>query len=431
MVGPLDMRALKTPSAESETWSPETDEDREGIREQLGRVLASSAFRKSKVCSNLLAYIVSRTLEGDAEHLKERTVGVEVFGRAPDYDTATDHVVRSTAGEVRKRLAQYYMEPGRSREIRIEVPPGSYVPRFVRFPSSPVAEARKAVDIAPVSLREPSALVPSRAPRMHRRLLAISIKVAAAAVLSILAVTIGVARFSASTLDRFWQPVLESPNPILLCIGDWNQVIESARRGPGAPAGSEQALPIGAFGGSDKVYLNDAITLARIAGWLQQNGKRYRILAHSKVAFSDLQTGPAILIGLRSNYWTTTFANRLRFTVEWGTAPHTLVMRDRKNPSRNDWSVDLSTPYNQTSKDYALVVRARDPQSDQTIITAAGITHFGTLAAGEFLTNPAQIRKLDAIAPKGWERRNMAIVLATEVIKGSPGSPKIIATDLW
>ena len=149
------------------------------------------------------------------------------------------------------------------------------------------------------------------------------------------------------------------------------------------------------------MYLNDAITLARIAGWLQQNAKRYRIVAHSKVTFADLQNSPAVLIDLRSNFCTTTLANRLRFTVEWGTAPHTLVMRDQKNPARNAWSVHLATPSNQTTVDYALVVRARDPQSEQVIITAAGITHCGMLAAGEFLTNPAQMRKLDAIAPKG------------------------------
>ena len=56
---------------------------------------------------------MERGLDGRPEDLKERTIGIEVFGRAADYDTNLDHVVRSVAGEVRRRLAQYYMESGR------------------------------------------------------------------------------------------------------------------------------------------------------------------------------------------------------------------------------------------------------------------------------------------------------------------------------
>ena len=61
----------------------------------------------------------------------------------------------------------------------------------------------------------------------------------------------------------------------------------------------------------------------------------------------------------------------------------------------------------------------------------AGMTHYGTLAACEFLTDPAQLAKLDGYGPKGWEAKNLAIVLSTEVIKDSTGAPKIVAGDFW
>src|ERR1700682_3655066 len=98
--------------------STETVEQSDAVREQLERLLASPVFKNSKICSSLLKYVVHRTIEGKAEHLKERTIGIEAFGRAADYDTNADHVVRSAAGEVRKRLAQYYLEPGHETEIR-------------------------------------------------------------------------------------------------------------------------------------------------------------------------------------------------------------------------------------------------------------------------------------------------------------------------
>src|SRR6202044_232399 len=74
-------------------------------------------------------FVVDQTLLGFGDRLKERTIGIEVFDRPPDYDTATDHAVRSAVAEVRKRLAQYYLN-GSPRELRIEIQPGSYMPQF-------------------------------------------------------------------------------------------------------------------------------------------------------------------------------------------------------------------------------------------------------------------------------------------------------------
>lgn len=110
---------------------PCTDVEREEVRKELRQILASPAFQNSKRYSAVLKYIVEQTLEGFGERLKERTIGIEVFERAPDYDTATDHVVRSAVAEIRKRLAQYHQE-GVPGQLRIEVLPGSYVPQFRR-----------------------------------------------------------------------------------------------------------------------------------------------------------------------------------------------------------------------------------------------------------------------------------------------------------
>src|SRR3984957_16592701 len=110
--------------------APFSQEERSAIRPQLERILANPLFKNSKRYPNLLRYVVEHTLEGSPGELKERTLGVEVFGREPNYDTNADPVVRATAGEIRKRIAQYYHEHGRENEIRIDLSPGSYVPEF-------------------------------------------------------------------------------------------------------------------------------------------------------------------------------------------------------------------------------------------------------------------------------------------------------------
>src|ERR1700726_2939198 len=100
------------------------------VREQLNRLLAHPLFTNSKRYPVLLAYTVEQALLGNAGELKERTIGVEAFGREPNYDVNLDPVVRTTAAEVRKRLIQYYYNPDHAGELGIELPVGSYVPSF-------------------------------------------------------------------------------------------------------------------------------------------------------------------------------------------------------------------------------------------------------------------------------------------------------------
>src|SRR5215469_9552729 len=109
------------------------------VREQLERLLTHPLFANSKRYPALLAYAVEQTLLGNAGELKERSIAVEVFGRAPTYDANADPVVRITAGEVRKRLTQYYYDPAHRGELVIELPTGSYVPVF-RGPERPASE---------------------------------------------------------------------------------------------------------------------------------------------------------------------------------------------------------------------------------------------------------------------------------------------------
>ena len=111
------------PSQAPVRHAPFSPEERVAIRKQLERMLANSLFKNSKRYPNLLRYVVEHTLEGDPSELKERHLGVQVFGREPDYDTNADPIVRATAGEIRKRIAQYYHEQGHEAEIRIELLP--------------------------------------------------------------------------------------------------------------------------------------------------------------------------------------------------------------------------------------------------------------------------------------------------------------------
>src|SRR3984885_11782645 len=101
----------------------------------LDEILRSAPFSSSRQCQNLLRYLIEKSGKGGEESLKERVIGVEVFGRSPDYNTGDDPIVRARVGEVRKRLAQYYLsEESSHTRIKITIPSGSYRAIFEFLP---------------------------------------------------------------------------------------------------------------------------------------------------------------------------------------------------------------------------------------------------------------------------------------------------------
>ncbi|WP_263373591.1 TPR end-of-group domain-containing protein [Granulicella aggregans] len=100
------------------------------IRAHLQEVISSSTFAGGKRAQDFLRLVVEHSLAGRIDNLRERMIGAEMFGRPIDYDTANDAVVRVKATEVRRKLAQYYLQSKEPRTIRIELPSGTYVPTF-------------------------------------------------------------------------------------------------------------------------------------------------------------------------------------------------------------------------------------------------------------------------------------------------------------
>jgi hypothetical protein len=405
------------------------------LRNEFQVVLASRAFRQSRGLAKLLRYLCTKaTLEG-AQPITEYTIAVDVLGKPQDFKESKDASVRVEMHRLRRRLAEYYDQEGAGDSIRIVIPTGQYTPQFLicDHPSSPSASApelasenRRAEPTAPV--RDEPKPPPVPASPTARRARPAWRQPWVAAGLLVLAIPSAIALLHpGDPLDDFWRPVLSSPNPILLCFG--NQA-GGMRLSGGAISNNDVTLL--EFHGlpSEMMLVPDAITLSRFTGLLQSKGKRYRVASQSEATFADLQNGPAVLIGLANNDWTERLMGKRRFTVEHRT-PRRLIVRDAENPGRDDWAVDYAAPYISVTKDYALVVRVLDPKTEQMVVTAAGLSVFGTLAAGEFLTTPDEFRKIQGVAPRDWQQKNFELVLATDVIRGKSGHPNIVATHFW
>lgn len=404
----------------SEVQSP----DALAIRLQLERLLASPHICHSKRCQSLLKYVVEAYLDGALDRVKERVIGCEVFQRDPDYDTNQDSVVRTTAAEVRKRLAQYYLEPGRETELRFELPAGAYVPEF----RAPVAQV-----IAPERVPEP---VAAHLPRSARWLVVVLAGLLAMALAGAGAWIYG--PFMKTDLDRFWAPLIEDRSDAVICIeqplrifrftgprtDDLNaQLIGAGKVTDSATVKLSEILPSG-----DRYFTyGDLMAAARFSELLARKGKHFELLGDRLTAYHDLRGRPAILLGQFNNRWTIGLTSGLRYYFDKNLTTQTYDLRDRQHPDQ----ILASVPKPSRQEEYAIVSRVFDPATEKTVIAVAGMTFLGTLAAGDFLTHASYMEEAFRGAPSDWARKNIQVVIKSAMVEGVPGPPKVVKTYFW
>ena len=305
-------------------------------------------FANSKRYPALLAYVVEQTLLGNAAELKERSIGIEVFGRAPSYDANADPVVRITAGEVRKRLSQYYYDSSHEGELgRSSSPSAPMCPSFTR---SRAGRRTGRSDRARAGC--PSRLAPSQP---LRRSSAVSAAGHASTSAGWLVAGSSHRRFVVPRRSSVGHrhPIL-TPPPVRLpsSTASGNPSSPAPTRPPSVsanrpristPTPSTTSKPPSASREPEKLYvrlhysgnlaLADVVTLTRAAAALETRHKTFRVVPASEATFAQLREGPIVLIGAFDNIWTLRVTQKLRFGFESKDGVATLV--DRKSP-QND-----------------------------------------------------------------------------------------------
>jgi hypothetical protein len=102
----------------------------EAYRAELKAVLASKYFLRAPKLAHLLFYLCERLFVGEADQIKEYSIGVEVFHRGPEFDQESDSIVRVEANRLRRQLAEFYANEGARHPLRLTIPVGQYVPAF-------------------------------------------------------------------------------------------------------------------------------------------------------------------------------------------------------------------------------------------------------------------------------------------------------------
>ena len=415
-----------------------TDAERSAILEQLERMLTHSLFSQSRRYPALLRFVVHTTLEGHADLLKERTLGVEVFNKRAQYDTGNDPIVRVTAAELRKRITLYYGEPGHESELRLSLTAGSYVPRFEAAPPPQEAiveppQRYSRPDPGPTSARafesteEAQRHILESTPPPRRK--SLSWRLWVPGIIVLLAVLLGsyslYKAHTPSALQAFWSPVLTTSAPVLFCVGDQTGYTDIQLRDAAQP--SHQSL---LKDNLTAVMIENIAPIADIAGVLRQNGKSYTVRGEGATMMNDLRSGPSVFIGAYDNAWTLRLlkSQRFHFANDPGMTRFWIVDSGSKQPT--PWLVDRKQQLaTNIYRDYAIVARFVDSDTGEPAVVAAGIGRGGTIAAGEFLTTASL---LDQVAPQlRSSSKNMELVLSTQIIGGEPGTPRVEAMYTW
>lgn len=444
---------MQTVRQDSEGVLSSHEVEESDVHATLDLILESQPFRTSKQCQNLLRYIVEHSLVGDEAGLRERILGIEVFGRSADYDTSEDPVVRMRAGDVRKRLAQFYQTSDQNASvIHIELKPGSYRAAFHRGsdekgdPSVQAGSEAGGILLERTSPKVPQNLTPfikreADNERPSRRVRTISVlAILLAAFLSVMGWRVWTAN-AMTPQRRFWQPLTQLNQPVLIYTGSnavyifkreyllkYQQEHGLKENGPeffidlpknGVIQADDLQPQKNTF-----VSVEDLAAATQVVSLMDRWKKPFIIRSAADVTMADLRNTPTVLIGGFNNPWGLKLTENLPFSMRNGTS-----IVDNAHPGRS-WTIVTGQEGNLT-EDYALISRLLHSDTGGPVIVLGGIGSFGTQAAAEFVLSPEKMGAMLRTSPAGWDGKNMQVILRIKVIGFQPVAVDVIATSYW
>ncbi len=234
---------------------------------QVQRIISSKTFKTSEVHRNLLTYLTEKSLSGDAQNLKEYTVGLDVFGKPSSYDPRQESVVRMHVGRLRQKLTEYYRTDGVEDPIGVNLPKGGFALTFALRPVAPEPEA-----VAPPP---PSRTISHREIALAL-LLAVALVAAGYLAVRLLSVQQASSPVAAaapapwtSDLQELWSPLLSSDRPLMVTLATGAAGSSSASSSVTGVGTANAAFLLGQFLGQRKHNVfpirSDLLSMGEIA----------------------------------------------------------------------------------------------------------------------------------------------------------------------
>ncbi len=419
-------------------------------REALRRLLQSRHFAKAKSVSRFLEFVCEQSFLGNSEKLNEYLIGVEIYERGADFDPQQDAIVRVQAHEIRRRLKEYYKDDGKDDPLRLEFPPGRYVPVFSRSEGSPT-------DAAASDQERPA--TPAAGGSASRSNLAPAILAALCLVMGLLYVREkyfvkhGPDKSQMSlpeSMAWFWQPFLPPAEAPLIVIPN-HPLLRAAHDGD-SPATQAQSTLIpkeklpdfrdtihfrelrGFYfvpSTTDFTSVGEALGLLNFYELFTRVGQQVRVKESRLVDYETVKKGNAILLGGNQTWSGRIFVYPEGFWFRAGVISN-------KTPRPGEMPVyrpEFDPITNSLRKDYALVLMLANEKKDQRILLIYGIYTQGSQAAIEYVTSEERLAELrtalqNLAGDKKTVPRFFQVLLQTTVENSVPGKASLVSARI-
>lgn len=396
--------------------------EQEEIHAQVDRLIQSKTFETSEVHRKLLQYLAEKSINGEADRLKEYTIGLEAFGKPPTYDPKNDSIVRLQVGRLRQKLAAYYQSEAAGDPVVVNLPKGAFKLNFEPAASS-----------APVA--------PPAAPAPRPRLL---FAILAVAVLWALIATIGYFRLRSQVapvlatwnaeLESLWAPFLNTERPLLVCLGTplflripdlgffrdpkVNDLMEAKKSDRLSrflkAAGGKDVVPAYPFTGAGEA--NAVVLLAKL---LATRNREVLLTRSNLLSWQQIMDDDVVFVGppkFNPQLETTALTQDLVMEPEG--------IRNRK-PQQGEPAFlgdRIVSGKLSEGETHALITFMPGPSGAGQLLMIAGNASPDTLAAAEWLTEPRRARELvDRLRTKTGELpQYFQVVLKVSFKQGIP-----------
>jgi hypothetical protein len=428
------------------------EQEIEAIRRYVDDLLLGDAFRESHRSQRFLRYIIEKTLRGEVESLKERTIGVELFQRESTYDTGQDAIVRVTATEVRRRLLQHYGRYGDTSAFHISLPAGSYWPEIEVQAS---AKEPKEIQTQPperIEVPEPASERPKTARPVGRAWLLCL--VGTVGVLGGILLAGAFAQWhreaDAAPISALppWSAVLRAGHGLQIITSDPNiehlQELTQSNISVSDYSDHQFVPPRGELSPWQREfyqYYENADNAASVDTPLAVNIARLvppefpvRSRSARSLPITDFQTDDSlVLIGSpRSNPWVGLFADQLDFRFVYDPrVTQEIVVNSRPRAGEKAAYIPTARGF-AAGESYALVAMIHDQNQAGRVLLLAGVNAEGTEAAGHMVTDRAHLlRMLEHCGiPTQGPVQDFELLLQVRTLAGSPSMVDMLACHL-
>jgi len=423
------------------------------------RIVASPQLKRAARLREFLLYVGQRSLKDGLEQIHEQEIGFKVFGRAADYDTSLDNIVRVNASELRKRIEDYFESDGASESLVLEIPRGSYKPIFrersvgpaIQLPIEPVAGAEPVAVVAPArAVATPMAQPPTTA-KSERRLLVVAaiLVVALGADCIVLWIQNRALRQSAivnnwqstPVVASFWSGILGARQNTDILLADTSfALVEDITRHSiplndylsrnyinkvqSTKLSQDRRLDLDMIMRRNNGSLGDFRAAQRILA-LDPLGKNFHMYSARDYTPALVNQDNLILIGARkSNPWVDLFAGNLNFLAEYDIDRSVDYIRNLA-PAAGEQATYAPPPAPSTGG-YCVVAYLPNPQQPGKVLIIAGTDSAATEGGGDFLTSEDQLSRFQKMI-NATTLPYFEVVLKTSNLNGTPIDAKVVA----